>query len=157
MTAPLQFTCGNCGRDVPFMDAGLLTWDARNQCPHCLWSKHVMFGCPGRLPCDAMMRPVARSARTVVQQCEDCGFRWVSYDEDWWAAQDTGLQVKMINLAFTASGQLNGAPVTVFGIRPEYRVRIIKIPRSQLGTRTRSVRRLRTAGNPFTTLSVAVS
>jgi hypothetical protein len=127
------------------MDAGLLAYEPRNQCQHCLWSRHVMFGCEDRPPCDGLMRPVARSARLVVQECEDCGFAWVSYDEDWWAALDARLQAGVINLAIAETARRNGSPVVIYQVRREYRVPVIAIPGDLLGARPLVAARPRTA------------
>lgn len=123
------------------MDAGLYRYEPRNQCPYCLWSKHVMFGCDDRPPCDGMMRPVARACRLLVQECEGCGFTWVSYDEDWWAMLPPERQSQLIDLVFAETEQRNGCPVVLFTIRPEYRVARPPIPDGQLGARDRAARR----------------
>jgi hypothetical protein len=87
------------------------------------------------------MRPVARAARLLAQECEGCGFRWVSYDEDWWAGLAPGLQSELIDLALDAAGQLNGRPVIIFPVAPAYRVAATAIPGRLLRARERAARR----------------
>ncbi len=51
-----NFTCGHCGRDVPWGDYHGVP-KPRNCCPFCLWSQHVEMGAHvGYPPCGAMMR-----------------------------------------------------------------------------------------------------
>jgi hypothetical protein len=67
-----QFTCGHCGKDVPWiMFEGKPR--PRNHCPYCLWSKHVSIGADfGYPPCGAMMRGVSVGESEVVLRCLGC-------------------------------------------------------------------------------------
>jgi len=134
-----QFTCGHCGRDVPWLDAGLHHYEHRNHCPWCLWSRHIMFGTPTLKPCDQLMRPVAATTRPrlFTQLCTGCGFRWVTYDENWWATLDPEPQTELINAAGTITVQLNVAPLIIYRAKPLYATQPPPIPPSALHTRTR--------------------
>ena len=124
------------------MDAGLLTWEHRNHCPHCLWSRHVMFGCSFLPPCDGLMRPIrADGDPMLIQVCEDCGFRWVTYDEDWWAQLPPEQQTAVIDAAFAETRRQNRGPVLIFTPRAEYRTPQPAIRDKSLGTRERAARR----------------
>jgi hypothetical protein len=143
ITPPVQFTCGNCGHPVPWMDAGLYHYEHRNQCPRCLYSRHIMFGTDRLLPCDGLMWPVPTTPadpRLLFTEC-GCGFRWVTYDEDWWAALSPAIQTDVINIAYLETERQNDQPVVIYRARPEYAMPPPRIPAAQLGTRTRAVRR----------------
>ena len=138
---PVQFTCENCGQPVPFMDAGLRRYEHRNHCPYCQWSKHILFGTPRLHPCDALMKPSPTTSLFINQDCDGCGFRWVTYDEDWWATLDPETQTEVMNAAWTETGQQNEKPLAIYIVRPEYRTPPPRIPPAFLGTRTRVKRR----------------
>ena len=90
------------------MDAGLRRYEHRNQCPWCLRSRHIMFGPPP--PCDGLMHPVegaCADTRLFATRCGDCGFLWITYDEDRWAALDPESQTALINAAYTETERQN--------------------------------------------------
>lgn len=136
---PVQFTCGNCGYDVPFMDAGLHHYEHRDHCPVCLYSKHIMFGTATLPPCDGLMHPVdvPTVIRLYITQCETCRFRWASYDENWWAELRPGDQTAMINLAGAETVRQNNQPLAIYVVEPGYATRPPQIPPQALHTRTR--------------------
>ena len=139
MTCPFQFTCGHCGQPVTFMDAGLRRYEHRNQCPYCLYSKHIMFGTETLEPCDGLMRPGTRAAFDpfITQQCETCGFRWVNYLDDHWATLPPDQQVALINQCYERTERENRTPTVIYLPRPEYRTEPPRIPAALLGTRKR--------------------
>jgi len=141
---PVQFTCENCGADVPFIDAGLHHYDHRNQCPHCLHSKHIMFGTNQLPPCGQLMTPVMTTLTypsLLTQKCAGCGFRWVTYDENQWANLPPDRQTDVINAAYTETERLNGHPTIIYRPHPEYCTPPPPIPPHHLHTRTRVERR----------------
>lgn len=104
------------------MDSGLYTYEYRNQCPYCLCSRHLMFGCLHLEPCGGLMRPAGTwlpSPVLLAQHCE-CGFWWVSYDEDWWAQLQPRRQTEMMNLALTETARLNHHRLLRFLAKPGY-------------------------------------
>lgn len=131
-----QFTCGHCGRDVPWLDAGLHHYEHRNHCPWCHYSKHIMFGTAQLKPCDQLMHPTPTTTLFIVQHCP-CGFRWVTYDENWWAALDPPTQTVIINTAGAETLRLNAAPLIIYRAKPLYATQPPPIPPSALHTRTR--------------------
>lgn len=140
---PVQFTCEHCGTDVPWLDAGLNHYEHRNQCPHCMHSKHIMFGTPRQRPCGALMPPVKPipGITFYTSQCDGCGYQWVTYDEDWWATLTPDQQTAAINHAYTRTEQLNGQPVVTYTPHRKYRTEPPPIPAKLLGTRKRAERR----------------
>lgn len=142
---PVQFTCGNCGYDVPWIDAGLYHYEHRNQCPECSVSKHIMFGTPTLKPCDGLMRPVGiihgYSEPLLTTECETCGFRWVTYHEDHWATLTPVQQTALINLAYLHTERKNHHPTIIYKPSPEYCTPPPPIPAHLLNTRTRVTRR----------------
>jgi hypothetical protein len=143
-TAPVQFTCEHCDQPVPFMDAGLYHYEHRNHCPECLWSKHILFGTDRLPPCDQLMRPtpdislIVNPVITLLipQECP-CGFRWVTYDENWWATLDPETQTTTSNTAWTQTQRQNDAPTTIYTAKPLYATQPPPIPPQALHTRTR--------------------
>lgn len=139
---PVQFTCGNCGYDVPFMDAGLHHYEHRNHCPVCLYSKHIMFGTATQPPCDALMHPTTPASprkliHGFIQQCETCGFLWATYDEDHWAELPPDRQTALINRAGAETVRQNNQPLAIYVVEPGYATRPPQIPPQALHTRTR--------------------
>ncbi len=137
---PVQFTCENCGNDVPFMDAGLRRYEHRNHCPKCTVSKHIMFGTEDLEPCDGLMRPVGvvrTPAPFVIFECEDCGYRWVNYDDDHWATLPPDQQVTLINQCYEHTERENRTPTVIYEPSREYRTEPPRIPARLLGTRKR--------------------
>lgn len=147
MTPPVQFTCEHCHQPVPFMDAGLHHYEHRNHCPYCLHSKHIMFGTATLKPCDALMYPITPAhtetgqPMLLVQVCEDCGFRWVTYLEDHWATLPPARQTEIINAAWTETERLNSQPTIIHRAKALYATQPPPIPTQALHARTRVKRR----------------
>ena len=136
---PVHFTCEHCGQPVPWMDAGLHHYEHRNHCPYCLYSKHILFGTATLPPCDRLMRPLGPTPgnpRLFTQECA-CGFRWVTYLEDWWATLDPETQTALSNTAYTETERENGAPTIMYTAKPLYATPPPPIPARALHTRTR--------------------
>jgi hypothetical protein len=147
VTAPTQFTCEHCGRDVPWMDAGLRHYEHRNHCPWCMHSKHIMFGTAQLPPCDGIMHPTTPppADRTLIhgftQQCETCGFLWATYDEDLWAELPPERQTALINRAGAETIRQNNQPLTIHATAPRHATTPPPIPPAQYATRKRTGRR----------------
>jgi hypothetical protein len=143
-TPPTQFTCEHCHQPVPYMDAGLYHYEHRNHCPYCLHSKHIMFGTTQLPPCDQPMSPRGTTPPRpylFTQECEGCGFRWVTYLEDQWATLPPARQTELINAAYTETERLNGTPTAIYAVKPLYATQPPPIPPHALHTRTRVKRR----------------
>ncbi len=134
---PTQFTCGHCGHQVPFMDAGLRRYEHRNHCTICLYSKHIMFGTADLEPCGGLMRPVYIKVPYICTECETCGYRWVNYDDDHWATLPPDEQTTLINQCYIQTEQENGTPTVIYTPSREYRTEPPRIPAALLGTRKR--------------------
>ncbi|GGJ18024.1 RNHCP domain-containing protein [Deinococcus roseus] len=70
-----NFTCQNCGFEVPALQNG----SVRNHCPRCLHSLHVDIQPGDRAnPCKGMLEPVAvehnaKKGWIIVHKCKKCG------------------------------------------------------------------------------------
>ena len=77
-----SFTCGHCGHLVKGGKARNGRMYSRNECPECLWSKHVEFGVTSQPPCGAMMRGIRYDDDHITFRCTGCGFTyWATADE----------------------------------------------------------------------------
>lgn len=90
----IQFTCSNCGADVPWRysddarDSAVFKRGSHDACLECEWSQHIAYGTDDLPPCGAMMEPVRRWLRQVqdietgeltviefvVRRCQGCGW-----------------------------------------------------------------------------------
>ena len=88
--------CEHCGALVGLTRDKL----ARNFCPDCHWSKHVMFGTVAEPACGALMQPVRITDTHIVHRCLGCAHRMRSpLDTDNWATRtDDGICLRACDL-----------------------------------------------------------
>lgn len=128
---PVQFTCANCGAEVPWRGETKLKGDtllarSNDSCPECEWSRHVAYGTDELPPCGEMLKPVEFFYRKlynnatgqvamvpfVVRRCQGCGWELTAPLQR--VQEQLGYSVDLIKFGANGDGKKMDSPFADF-------------------------------------------